>query len=326
MIARRWFLAALAGATAAPLGSVADAQTRVRRIVFLASSPAAEIPDLLGAFRDGLREHGYTEGHNIALDFPWPQGLPEHAELSTGLARLNADLIVAWGTPAVTVARRATSTLPIVMIGAADPVGSGFVASLARPGGNVTGVSNLSRDLSGKLLELLVEAVPRADRIAVLRNPTNPASALQLRETESAGRSMGLALHLVEARIPADLEPAFAISAGARAKGVVALPDPMFLSQRKTIADLARKARLPTAFGRRENVDAGGLLSYGPSIRDQFRHAAEYVDRIFKGADPATLPVAQPTKFELLINITTAKAIDLEIPPTLLARADEVIE
>src|SRR5215204_2391712 len=165
------------------------------------------------------------------------------------------------------------------MISVADPVGSGFIASLARPGGNVTGISNLSRDLSGKLLEVLVEAVPRADHIAVLRNPTNPAAALQLRETESAARSIGLALHLVEVPVPADLEPAFAISAEARVKGVVLLPDPMFLSQREAIADLARKTRLPTAFGRRENVEMGGLLSYGPNLRDQFRHAAEYVTK-----------------------------------------------
>jgi putative tryptophan/tyrosine transport system substrate-binding protein len=326
MIARRQFLAALGGSITISIGSAADAQTRIRRIVFLASSPVSEIPDLLGAFRDGLREHGYTEGQNIALEFPWLQGLPEQAELSAGLAGRNADLIVAWGTPAVTAARRTTSTLPIVIVGVADPVGSGFVASLARPGGNVTGVSNLSRDLSGKVLEFLVEAVPGPNRVAVLRNPNNPASALQLRETESAARAMGLALHVVDARMPADLESAFATSAGARVKGIVLLPDPMFLSQRKAIADLARTARLPTAFGRRENVESGGLLSYGPSLRDQFRHAAEYVDRIFKGADPATLPVAQPTKFELVINVTTAKAIGLEIPPTLLARADEVIE
>ena len=215
----------------------------------------------------------------ITFEFPWPQGLPEEAELSAGLPRLKADLILAWGTPAVTAARRATSTLPIIMISVADPVGSGFIASLARPGGNVTGISNLSRDLSGKLLEVLVEAVPRADHIAVLRNPTNPAAALQLRETESAARSIGLALHLVEVPVPADLEPAFAISAEARVKGVVLLPDPMFLSQREAIADLARKTRLPTAFGRRENVEMGGLLSYGPNLRDQFRHAAEYVTK-----------------------------------------------
>jgi len=269
----------MGGASAWLLGSAAYAQTRVRRIVFLANSPAAEIVDLLGAFREGLREHGYTERQTITFEFPWPQGLPEEAELSAGLPRLKADLILAWGTPAVTAARRATSTLPIIMISVADPVGSGFIASLARPGGNVTGISNLSRDLSGKLLEVLVEAVPRADHIAVLRNPTNPAAALQLRETESAALSIGLALHLVEVPVPADLEPAFAISAEARVKGVVLLPDPMFLSQREAIADLARKTRLPTAFGRRENVEMGGLLSYGPNLRDQFRHAAEYVTK-----------------------------------------------
>ncbi len=322
---RREVVAGLAAAIAWPLSS-ANAQARVRRIVFLASTPSAEILDLLGAFREALREHGYREGQTITFEFPWPQGLPEEAELSAALPRLKVDLILAWGTPAVTAARRATSTLPIIMVGVADPVGSGVVASLARPGGNVTGISNLSRDLSGKLLEVLLEAVPSADRVAVLRNPTNPSSALQLQETESAARSIGLPLHLVEARVPADLEPAFAISAGARVKGVILLPDPMFLSQRKAIADLARKTRLPTVFGRRENVEMGGLLSYGPNLRDQFRHAAEYVDRILKGADPATLPVAQPTKFELVINVATAKAISLEIPPTFLGRADEVIE
>src|SRR5215203_3002671 len=197
LMRRREFIALIGGVAAWPLSS-ANAQARVRRMVFLASTPAAEILDLQGAFREALREHGYREGQNITLEFPWPQGLPEEAELSTALPRLKVDLILAWGTPAVMAARGATSTLPIIMVGVADPVGSGVVASLARPGGNVTGISNLSRDLSGKLLELLLEAVPNADRVAVLRNPTNPSSALQLQETESAARSIGLPLHLVE--------------------------------------------------------------------------------------------------------------------------------
>jgi putative ABC transport system substrate-binding protein len=233
---------------------------------------------------------------------------------------------VVWGTPASIAIAQATSTLPIVILSVTDPVGSGLVASLARPGRNITGVSNLSRDLSGKLLELLVQVVPGISRIAALRNPLNPGSALHLNETETAARELGLELQLVEARAPEDLEGAFAAIRRGRARGVVVLTDAMFIGQRHRIAELATKSRLPTVFARRENAEGGGLMSYGPSLSGQFLRAATYVDKILKGARPADLPIEQPTKFELVINLKTAKTLGLTIPPSLLARADEVIQ
>jgi ABC-type uncharacterized transport system substrate-binding protein len=242
------------------------------------------------------------------------------------LVNANVDVIVAWGTPSVIAVRRATSTIPIVMVSVGDPVGSGFIASLARPGANITGISNITVDLSAKLLELFIELVPGMKRVGVVRNPNNPNVTVQLRETEDAARKLNLRVQVVEARTSEDFERAFSRLRTERVNGVVLLADPSVIEQSRRIAELAQAARLPTAFQRRENVDAGGLLSYGPSISDQFREAGIYVDRLLKGAKPSELPVEQPTKFELVINLKTAKALGLEIPPTLLTRADEVIE
>jgi putative tryptophan/tyrosine transport system substrate-binding protein len=282
---------------------------------------------MLNAFRDGMREHGYVEGQNLSIDVRWPKGSFDQdpsvvAELVSG----NVDVIVAWATPTVISVRRATSTIPVVMVSVGDPVGSGFVASLARPGGNITGVSNITADLSAKLVELLVELVPGMKRVGVVGNLNNPNVALQLRETEDAVRKLGLQSQIVEARTPEEFERAFARLSAASVNGVVLLADPSTIEQGQKIAELAHTARLPTAFQRRENVEVGGLFSYGGSIINQFRHAAYYVDQILKGVKPAELPVEQPIKFELVINLKTAKALGLTIPQTLLVRADEVIE
>jgi putative tryptophan/tyrosine transport system substrate-binding protein len=212
------------------------------------------------------------------------------------------------------------------MVGVGDPVGLGFVAGLARPGGNITGISNIAPDLSGKLVELLIETVPGMKHVGVVRNPNNPAVATLLRETEEAIRALGLQIEVVEAGAAEDFESAFARLSAQGVTGVVLLADPSLIEHRVRIAELAQRTRLPTAFQRRENVEAGGLLSYGPNLNDQLRQAAVFIDRILKGARPAELPVEQPTKFALVINIKTAKALGLDVPPSLLARADEVIE
>jgi putative ABC transport system substrate-binding protein len=321
---RREFITLLGGSAATWPMAARSQQPKVWRIGFLA--PAPPTPAMLNAFRDGLREHGYVEGQNLSIDVRWPQGpFEQNPDLATELARSNVDVIVAWATPAVIAARRATSTIPIVMA-VGDPVGSGFVASLARPGGNVSGVSVMAPDLSGKLVELLVEIAPDTNRIGVVYNPNNPAATVVMRETEKAIRLLGLEFEVIEAGVLEEFERAFARLSNKGVKGVIFAADPSVIEHGAKIAELAQKARLPTAFQRRENVEAGGLLSYGPSLNELLRHTAFYVDRILKGAKPAELPVEQPTKFELVINLKTAKALGLELPATVLARADEVIE
>jgi putative ABC transport system substrate-binding protein len=281
---------------------------------------------MLGAFRDGLRERGYIEGQNLSIDVRWPQGpFEQNPGVTDDLVCGNVDVIVAWSTPAVMVARRATSSILIVMVSVSDPVGAGFVASLARPGGNITGVTNTADDLSAKLVELLREIVPDMKRVGVVFNPSNPGLAVQMRGTEDAIRALGLQFLVVAARAPKEFESAFARFSAGGVKGVVLLSDSSFIEHARRIAELAQNTRLPTAFQRRENVEVGGLLSYGSSLNDQFRQAATYVDKILKGTKPADLPVEQPTKFELVINLKTAKELGLTIPPTLLFQANEVI-
>jgi putative ABC transport system substrate-binding protein len=322
---RREFIALLgSGSFAIALASNAVAQARMARIGYLASLPPAATPDLLRSFREGLSERGYVEGQNVEIV---PRSAAQmDVSVAAELVALPVDVIVAWATPAVTAARRATSKIPIVMVGIADPIGAGFITSLSQPGGNVTGTTNLSRDLGGKLLELLREIVPAINPVFVLRNPRNPASRLQLRDVEVAVRAMGLQLAVLDATVPDDLDKAFARMTSENAKGVITLADPLLISQRARIASLAQSARLPVVFSRRENVDAGGLISYGPSLRDQFRVTAIFVAKILKGANPAELPVEQPTRLELIANLKTANALGLTLPPTILARADEVIE
>jgi putative ABC transport system substrate-binding protein len=321
---RREFIAGFGSAAAWPLVAAAQQLGRVWRVGFL--GPERPTDAMLSAFRDG-RERGYVEGQNLSVDFRWPQEtFDQNPSVAAELIRSNVDVLVAWASPAVIAARRATSTIPIVMTNVGDPLGSGFVASLARPGGNVTGVSNISRDLTGKLIQHLVEIVPGMNRVGVVHNASNPVVTVELRETEDAIRALGLQFKIVEASKAEDFESAFARLSTERVNGVVLLADPSLIVSARRIAEVAQKTRLPTAFQRRENVEAGGLLSYGANLNDQLRQAAFYVDRILRGEKPADLPVQQPTRFELVINLKTAKALGLTIPETLLATADEVIQ
>jgi putative ABC transport system substrate-binding protein len=320
---RRQFIALLGGAVW-PLAARAQ-QPKVWRIGVLAAVPPT--PAMLSAFRDGMRERGYVEGQNLSIDVRWPQGTFEHdPSLVAELINSNVDVIVAWATPTIIAVRHATSIIPIVMVGVGDPIGSGFIASLARPGGNITGLTNISVDLSAKLMEMFVELVPGMKRIGVVCNPNNPGMPKFLRETEDAVRKLNMQVQVVNAQSSDEFERAFAQLSAESVDGVVPLADPTVIEHSRRIAELAQSARLPTAFQRRENVDAGGLFSYGPDINNQFRLAAFYVDRILKGEKPAELPVQQPTKFELVINLKTAKALGLTVPLIMQMTADEVIE
>jgi putative ABC transport system substrate-binding protein len=316
-------LAALA-LVAAP-GSAAGQSTKVWRIGFLGGASAEDVP--LSSLRDGLRELGYVHGKNIAFEYKFAETRNERLPgLASELVRSKLDLIVTHGTPATRAAKQVTSTIPIVMVATGDPVGTGLVASLARPGSNVTGLSGIDAGLAAKRLELLKGAVPKLSRVAVLRNPANPSGGPQLAETEAAARSLGIQTQLIEVRDPRELEVAFSMMTKARADAFTVIPDPLFLSQRKRIADLAMTNGLPSVFGRNENVEAGGLMSYGPTLAQLFRQAGTYVDKILKGARPADLPVEEPTRTYLMINRKTAKALGLTIPQEVLLRADQLIE
>ena len=320
---RRQFVSLLGGAAAWPLAAGAQ-QPKVWRIGVLAPVPLP--PAMLSAFRDGMRGRGYVEGQNLSIDVRWPQGsFDQDPSVVTELVNSNVDVIVAWATPTVIAVRHATSTIPIVMV-VGDPVASGFIASLARPGGNITGLTNISVDLSAKLMELFVELVPGMKRVGVVQNPNNPGMTVYLRETEDAVRKLNVQVEVVGAQTSDEFDHAFAQLRAKSVDGVVLLADPTVIEHSRSIAELAQSARLPTAFQRRENVDAGGLFSYGPDINNQFRQAAFYVDRILKGDKPAELPVMQPTKFELVINLKTAKALGLTVPLIMQMTADEVIE
>ena len=325
----REFITLLGGAAAAwPVAARGQQANRNYRIVALSTVPWTAVPSLMSAFRDGLRERGYVEGHNLTIDFRLPVRSLEQDDpnLASDLVRNNVDLILAWTSPSVIAARRIAGAIPIVMVGIADPVGLGFVASLARPGGNVTGISNVARDLSAKLVELLHEIAPGIHSVGVLRISANPAFALQLQETQRAIGSLGLKFLEVTARTPEEFEEAFERLKVQGADAVVLPADSALIEHAKKVGEAALKANLPTAFQRRESVEGGGLLSYGPNLKDQFHQAARYVDRIWRGATPADLPVEQPTKLELVINVKTAKTLGLTVPLTLLARANEVIE
>jgi putative ABC transport system substrate-binding protein len=282
---------------------------------------------MLSAFRDGLRGRGYVEGQNLSIDIRWPQGLfDQDPSAVTELVNSNADVIVAWGTPATNAARRATSTIPIVMVFVGDPVGSGFIASLARPGGNTTGLTSITADVSAKLMELFAELVPGMKRVGVVHNPNNPFGTIALREIKNAVRKLNMQVQVVNAQTSYEFDRAFAQLSAESVGGVVVLADPTVIEHSRRIAELAQSARLPTAFQGRENVDAGGLFSYAADRNYQFRQAAFYIDRILKGDKPAELPVMQPTKFELVINLKTAKALGLTVPLIMQMTADEVIE
>ena len=329
MIDRRTFLAGTGAVLlAAPLAADAQQAGRVPRIGFLSLTSPSDRPLLLDAFRQGLREFGWVEGQNIVIDYRYAEGRVDRLpDLAAELVRLKVDLLMSWGTQGVTAARNATGTIPIVMIAVRDPVGIGLIASLVRPGGNVTGVSGYAGlDIIAKQLELLKETVPKIRRAAILSNPTNAYHQLAIREVNVAARSLGVQLQLLEARGPNEFDGAFAAMAKERVGALLVLSDAMLNSHRTRLADLAARSRLPAAFGVRESVEAGGLMSYGPSFLDLFQRAATYVDKILKGAKPGDLPVEQPSKFELVINLKTAKALGLTIPQSLLQRADEVIQ
>jgi ABC-type uncharacterized transport system substrate-binding protein len=308
--------------------SFAEAQQpgKVPRIGYLITSSPSAIAPRMEAFQQGLRELGYVEGKNIVIERLHAEGkLDRLPELAAELVRLNVDVIVTSGPTATRPAKGATSTIPIVMTFDDDPVGSGFVASLARPGGNITGLSTLAPEISGKQLELLKEIVPRLSRVAVFGTSTRQGTAQALKEMELAAGALAVKLQYLDIEDPNDIETAFRAAIKGRADALLVLQSPVFNSQRAQIADLAQKSRLPAAYPRREFVEDGGLMSYGASISDLDRRAATYVDKILKGAKPSDLPVEQPIKFEFIVNLKAAKQIGLTIPPNVLARADKVI-
>ena len=309
----------------APVAAESQQAGKVWRIGFVRGSapPAAEIE----AFRQGLRDLGYVEGRNLEVVFRWADGRDEKLPaLVAELIRLNVDVILASAPAAARAAKEATATIPIVMVTVADPIAFGLVSSLARPGGNVTGFSFLHPELSGKRLALLKEMIPKLTRVAVLWNADNPYKALDMKEVETAAERSGVALIPVSVRGVEGLDGAFTAARQAGAACLLTLEDPFTIAHRARIVELARKHRLPALYGRSVYVDGGGLISYGPDPIDQYRRAATYVDRILKGAKPSDLPIEQPTKFELAINLKTAKALGLPVPHSVLVRADRVIE
>jgi putative ABC transport system substrate-binding protein len=325
-IVRREFLATLGGAAAAwPLAARAQQPAKLPTIGFLGATPSTE-SQRVAAFVQRLRELGWIDGRNLAIEYRWAEGRNErYAENAAEFVRLKVDVIVTVATPPTVAAKQATSVIPIVFAAANDPVGSGLVASLARPGGNVTGLSNQVSETGGKKLELLREVVPGLHRFAILANVSNPGVLLDMNEAQAAAGSLGLEVIKSEIRRAEDISPAIDALKG-RADALYVCADPLVNTHRIGVNILAVAARLPTMHGLREYVEAGGLMSYGANVPDLFRRAADYVDKILRGARPTDLPVEQPTKFDFVINLTTAKALDLEISPTLLARADEVIE
>jgi putative ABC transport system substrate-binding protein len=311
-----------------PLAIQAQPAAKVFRVGLLGTVPLTNpgAARIWGGFFEGLRQLGYVEGQNLVFEQRYSEGKSERLPaLAAELVQLKVDVIVAAAyTPST--AKNATSTIPIVMTNNGDPVGSGLVVSLARPGGNVTGLSVLSTDLVGKWLQLLKEAMPQLSRVAVLSNPTHPNHSLRMREAELATRSLKVRLQIVEARSSTELAGAFSAATKESADALLIPGDPMFFGERTRIAELAAHSRLPLIANQSEFAEAGGLLAYGPDHRDSFRRAATYVHKILRGAKPGDLPVEQPTKFELILNLMTAKALGVRIPPTVLARADRVVE
>jgi putative ABC transport system substrate-binding protein len=309
----------------APLAQAQQAG-KVWRIGFLNPGSSPSTDGRIAAFRLGLRELGYIEGKDIVIERRYAEGRVERlSTMARELVSLKVDVIVAIGTASVEAAKDATQTIPIIL-SSGDPVGSGHVVSLARPGGNITGLTNLTPELAGKRLELLKEAVPRLSRVAVVWNPGSPAAGSRMKEAEVAAQSLHLQLHSARVRSPNDLEPAFLAMKKDRVGALITLRGPLIVNQSKHIVDLAAKNRVPAMYDDRSTVEAGGLMSYGANQADLDRRAAYFVDKILKGAKPGELPLEQPTKFELVINLKTAKQIGLTIPPNVLARADKVIK
>jgi putative tryptophan/tyrosine transport system substrate-binding protein len=324
---RRAFITLLSSAAAAwPLAARAQQPGKLSTIGFLgANAPTAQM-QWTAAFVQRLRELGWIEGRNVAIEYRWAEGRSERfSEIAAEFVRLKVDVIFTYSTPAVLAAKQATSVIPIVFATASDPVRSGLVANLARPGGNVTGLSNQTGDLAAKRVELLREVVPHLSRLAILANITNTAAVDEMRQAQAAARALGLVVDAVEIRRAEDITPAFGTLKG-RTDALYVTPDGLVNTNRIRINTLALGAGLPTMHAFREYVEAAGLMSYGPNVLEGFRRSADFVDKILHGTKPSDIPVEQLTKFDFIINLTTAKALGLDIPPTLLARADEVIE
>ena len=324
---RREFITLLGGAAVAgPVAARGQQREKLPTIGFLGPASASAMKSWLDAFVARLRELGWIEGRTVAIEIRWAEGRRERvAEIAAEFVQLKVDVIVTSATPPTLAAKQATAVIPIVFAVVSDPVGTGLVASLARPGGNVTGLANQMSDTAGKKLEFLREVVPGLRRLAIMADVGNPASLLEMGEVQATARTLGLEVTTSEIRRAEDIAPAFEALKD-RADALYLCPDPLMSTNRTRMNILAVGARLPTMHGVREYVEAGGLMSYGPNFPDQFRRAADYVDKILRGAKPGDIPVEQPTKFDLIINLTTAKALGLNVPPTMLARADEVIE
>ena len=328
MITRRKVLHAIATTLLAmPLAGETQNGRKLYRVGYLGNSSASLEPNLVEAFRQGMRDLGYIEGKNLVIEFRWAEGrYHRFASLVTDLIHLPVDVIVTAGTPGTLAAKNATKTIPVVMAVSGDAVGTGLVKSLARPGGNVTGLTTMASELEGKRLELLREMLPKLARITVLKNDVNPLMAIQFKQTAAAAKSSRVALEAVDIRVVDDFEKAFASIAKARPDAIIVLADRFLLAERERILTFAAEQRFAAMYPYREFVEHGGLISYSPNYAESFRSAAKYVDKILKGAKPADLPVEQPTKFELVVNLKTAKTLGIKIPNSVLVRADKVIE
>jgi putative ABC transport system substrate-binding protein len=327
MSARRVFLIGLGAALAWPLRARAQQPRTMYRVGFLGNSTAALEANLIEPFRQGLRNLGYEEGRNITIEYRWAEGKYERLPaLIAELVALNLDVMVTAGTPATLAVKKAAISVPLVMAAIGDPVSIGVVPSLARPAGNITGLSAMAPELEGKRLQLLGEVVPKLSHVAVMWNPLNEFQEISIRQLNAAGETLQIKVQPVAVGVAKDLDAAFATLVKDKPNALIILADRIFLHNRARLIDFATRNRLPGVYTYRELVEAGGLMSYGPSYEDLHRRAATYVDKILKGAKPADLPIEQPTKFNLVINRKAAKALGLTIPPSILARADEVIE
>lgn len=323
---RREFITLLGGA-AIGWPHAARAQRKIPRVGYMGNSTAALEANLVGSFREGLRDLGYEEGRNIIIEYRWANGQYERfPALVAELIAAKADVIVTAGTPAALAVKKATTTVPLVMVAVGDPVGTGLVPSLARPGGNLTGLSSIAPDLEGKRLELLRQVVPTLSHVAAFFNSRNPFHAVSMQNAHAAAQAMGISLQQHDIRKSEDLDGAFAAIRKERSDALLILADRVFLHNRQRMMDFTEEQRLPNVTAYTELVDAGGLMSYGPSYEDMHKRAAIYVDKILKGANPADLPIEQPTKFTFLINLKAAKALGVVVPPPLLTLADKVIE
>jgi putative ABC transport system substrate-binding protein len=325
---RRAFISAVTGGLlAAPLATEAQQAGKVHRIGFLGNSTPTLEANLVRPFRDGFRDLGYVEGRDLVIEYRWAEGQYERfPALIAELIALKVDVIVTAGTPAALAVRRASTTIPLVMVAVGDPVGSGLVKSLAHPGGTLTGLVSIAPDLEGKRLQLLTEVVPRLSFVAFLLNPANAFHVTSEKQARAAAKASNLKVEFFPVRAEPEFDRAFQAMSSKRPGALIMLADRLFLHHRARIVEFAARNRLPTVYAYRELVEAGGLMSFGPSYPDMHRRAAYFVDRILKGAKPAELPMEQPSKFELIINLKTAKALGLAIPPSLLQRADQVIE